>query len=711
MDDLEPFKQTFFQECDELLADLEAQLMALEEDAADAEALHAAFRAIHSIKGGAAMFGFSRLVSFAHTVESVLDLMRAGRAAPTAGLIAATVRAGDVLAELVQAASGAIQLEEGYETQAAEQLAAAAGIETQGEAYVRKLGNGPRRGGTPQGANHQSRRVYSIAFRPKKDMLRRANEPLAIVRNLKELGTLTTTADLSGLPPFADLVPTDSYLAWTFGLETSADPAAIKKVFEFVEGNCELSITPVDGRDDSDESAASAPDAAPSESAAAEKTPCDAALPSEPAQDAPSMAESKFGRPPTAPSQRISSIRVDLDSVDRLVNLVGEIAIAQAMVLQQIDQTLIHANPQLFRDLSQLVQHTRNLQDSVMAIRAQAVRSIFARMPRVVRELAAHIGKKISIEMSGESTEIDKTIIEELSDPLVHIIRNAVDHGIEPVEERVAKGKPAHGTIRMSAAQRGSRIVIEVSDDGRGIDRDKVRRAAIQKNLITADAQLTDEETDNLIFLPGLSTAETISNISGRGVGMDVVYRNLQKLGGRVTVRSEPGCGATTILTLPLTLAVLDGMIVRTGRESYVIPLGTIVECLTISKQQVKVIPSSGEVLNVRGTHVKLVHLARVFDIADAGGAPQLLVILVEVENGGTIGLVVDEIVGQQQVVIKSVRENFGHVAGIAGATILSDGAVALILDVSAIVELSAPSESGRLHRPTLHADIGKQVA
>jgi two-component system chemotaxis sensor kinase CheA len=386
----------------------------------------------------------------------------------------------------------------------------------------------------------------------------------------------------------------------------------------------------------------------------------------------------------------VSTIRVDVGRIDRLVNLAGEIAISQALVAQQIDQALFNANPRLFQELSQLLIHTQNLQDSVMAVRAQPIGTIFDRMPRLVRELSEQTNKKMILRISGENTEIDKTMIEQLSDPIMHMIRNAADHGIESAEERKGAGKPVDGVIKLSAEQRGSRIVIEISDDGRGIDREKVRQKAIAKNLLPRDAVLSTEDMDNLIFLPGLSTADTVSNISGRGVGMDVVRRNILKLGGRVNLRSEPGKGSAVVLTLPLTLAVVEGMIVRSGVDSYVIPIASIVECRADWQKNVGSVPGSGEVLKVRGGYVSLIHLSGVFKSGVPRELEQTVAIITEIEGGDQVALVVDEIVGQQQVVIKSITDNLEAIAGIAGATILGDGRVALILDASEIAQLSA---------------------
>jgi two-component system chemotaxis sensor kinase CheA len=367
---------------------------------------------------------------------------------------------------------------------------------------------------------------------------------------------------------------------------------------------------------------------------------------------------------------------------------VGELVISQSMLAEQLSVLPTDKFPTLSRSIEELTQHARNLQDGVMAVRTQPVKSVFARMPRMVRDLAVETGKNVRLLISGETTEVDKTVVEQLFDPLIHMIRNAVDHGIESPDERSANGKPAQGTVRLSAVHVGGRIVIQVTDDGRGIDRVRVRARAVERGLLDADAVLTEEQLDNLIFLPGLSTAETVSDISGRGVGMDVVRRNVERLGGRVLIRSVAGRGSTFYLSLPLTLAVLDGMVIGVGRETYVVPLTVILESLRPQARDVHRLVGGGDVLYVRGEYVPLVYLGRAFSVPDATREPwEGLVMLVDADAGGKIGVVVDEIVGQQQVVIKSVESNYRALPGIAGATILGNGRVALILDVAGLAE------------------------
>lgn len=381
----------------------------------------------------------------------------------------------------------------------------------------------------------------------------------------------------------------------------------------------------------------------------------------------------------------VQSIRVDLDKVDRVVNMVGELVITQSMLTQQMDETLRARYTELVRGLEVLAQTTRGLQDSVMAIRAQPVKSVFSRMPRLVRELATKTGKKIKLETIGENTEIDKTVIEQLSDPLTHMIRNSADHGIETPDKRAGRGKNETGTIRLSAEQAGGNILIIVEDDGGGINRERVLQVARDKGIVAADVQPTDEQIDQLIFAPGFSTASEVSDISGRGVGMDVVLSNIKKIGGSVHVRSWTGKGCRMTLRLPLTLAVLDVMLVKVGESPYVVPLSSIVETIQCSRASFERVPSGGQVLQVRGEYVQVIDLARRFEMVTETDPENRFVVLCEAEGSAKVALIVDDIIGQQQVVIKSLEENFERVDGIAGGTILGDGNVALIVDVQGL--------------------------
>ena len=369
------------------------------------------------------------------------------------------------------------------------------------------------------------------------------------------------------------------------------------------------------------------------------------------------------------------------------MNLVGELVITQAMLSQRVFECNQTRNASVSAGLNELEHLLRELQESVMAIRTQPVKSVFQRMPRLVRELAAQTNKQVRLVLEGEGTEVDKTVIERLGEPLTHMIRNAIDHGLESTEDRLAAGKPAEGTVTLSAEHRGGRIIIEVGDDGRGIDRVRVREKAVQKGLISAGANLSDEEIDNLIFLPGFSTANQVSNISGRGVGLDVVRRNIVDLGGRVVIGSTVGKGSRFCLTLPLTLAVLDGMVVSVGDQTFVVPLSHIVESLLPKAADIKPFGVNKTLLNVRGAYVPLVRVGELLGVTGGQTDPAAgVVILVENEGIGRTALMVDAIVGQRQVVIKSFETNFRHIVGIAAATILGDGRVALILDIDGLI-------------------------
>lgn len=629
------FKTSFFQECDELLLEVEQNIAGLRRG--DAEALNALFRTVHTVKGGAGMFAFNRLVGFAHLLENVLDRLRDGSLEPNDSVVDGVLKSCDVLADLVQDAKRVVSLPDAHEAAMSEQLERLAGTlveETTGAAQQPSLQSS-----------------FVIRFVPEPGLFKRGCEPQLIFRELADLGTVKVVADVSRLPVFDDLDPFACHLGWTIGLKTSEPIERVRSVFEFVEGSSAVEVMP-------DRRKAERPT---QRLAAAEGL--------------------------TA-VQAMSSIRVDLERIDKLVNQVGEIAIVQSMLDQHADDDLHVTHPQLDQAVRQLSQLIQGLQDSVMAIRAVPVGSVFARMTRLVRDLSAATGKQVMLNCSGEETEIDKTVIEQLGDPLLHMIRNAIDHGIERPDEREAAGKHATGRIDLTARQRGGQIVIEVIDDGRGLDHKKIRRKAIEKGLIAEAAILTEEEAINLVFQPGFSTAESISDISGRGVGMDVVKRNIQKLGGRVTIRSEAGQGSRVMIALPLTLAILSGMIVRSGSGFYVFPLSNIVECMHAKPGQIKRLPDLGEMFNFRESYVPLIRLGAVFNTASSAVGDEPLIIVVDDEDGNTIGVAVDEIAGQQQVVIKSLRDNLDDVYGISGATILGDGTVALILILSDLLTL-----------------------
>ncbi len=497
-------------------------------------------------------------------------------------------------------------------------------------------------------------------------------------------------ASIDPVPPLHDFDVLHPLIAWNITLDTAAYSDEIKAIFEFVDGDCDLLIEEVnlDGalRSAANEDGVSSASTNPSHSSVAPL-----------GTDVGEVPVARTARTGAALPKEASttSIRVDLEKVDRVVDMVGEIVITQAVLAQQIDERMRDSNPEIMRCVELLAQQTRVLQDSIMSMRAQPVRFVFARMARLIRELATQLGKKARLEMSGEATEIDKTVIEQLSDPLVHMIRNSLDHGIETPERRRALGKPEEAVIRLSAAQVGGRIVIRVADDGAGIDRERVRRKAIARGLLAADSNLHETDIDQLIFAPGFTTSDVVTDTSGRGVGMDVVRQNIEKLGGRVGVANEPGQGVVMTMILPLTLAVLDVMLVRSGGTPYVVPLASVIESMQAQGAATSDLPSGSRVLRVRQNYVRLFDLAAMFGASRVpnGDAPDGFIVLCETDGGRRAAIVVDEILGQQQVVIKSIEANFARVEGIAGGTILGDGSVALILDVAGL-ELMAERRS-----------------
>ena len=719
-------QQIFFLECDEGLAAMESNFLLCRDGQHDDETINTIFRAIHSIKGGAGAFGHEALREFSHHYETVLDKLRNNELALTPTLLDTCLAAFDMLSDHVAASKG----ERGTPNDAAvlARLAAAGGEAAESEPEAPAAAE-PEATPTPTAADFDPfadeepielgdlmailgdeeapATPWTVRYKPDARAFDHGGEPLLLLRELQRLGGTAIAADLSTLPALDAINPEESYLGWTFSVPGSVGESEIRDIFEFSSGACELEIS----GSGSPEPGASAPAAIETTAAVVEAPPPPAPIVAAPAAAAPAPAkvepvapaalapvapkpEAK-APPPAAPiattaapavaagaAAAVQTIRVDLDKLDRLVNLVGELVITQAMLAQRLSLDNLAGISEL-TDLDHL---TRELQDSAMSIRAQPMKTVFSRVPRIIRELESDTGKRVRLEVEGEMTEVDKTVVERIGEPLTHMIRNAVDHGLETPDERVAAGKPAEGVVRLAAEHRSGRIVISIADDGRGIDRERVRQKAIEKGLISADAQLSEEETDNLIFAPGFSTAATLSSISGRGVGMDVVRKNVQALGGRIGIVSKLGSGSTFSLSLPLTLAVLDGMIVRVGDQTFVIPLSHIVESLRPQGDEVKRLGVNGAVLDVRGSYVPIHRVGEQLAIPGAVADPTKAVLIVVESDHGQAVLMVDTILDQRQVVVKSLEANYAAVHGLAGATILGDGRVALILDVDALV-------------------------
>jgi two-component system chemotaxis sensor kinase CheA len=718
MDPLESIRETFFQECEEQLAELESGLLAMEAGDTDPETINAVFRAVHSIKGGAGAFSLEALIRFAHVFETALDEMRSGRLAPAPDVLKTMLRAADVLADLVRAARDGGHVDEALCAGLSDELKAlgtqgagddddAGGEEDWGDFEFKPLAfDGPPGAPARTGA-------WRVRFKPRADLYAKANEAAILLRELTRLGEARIEVDATDLPALDALDPEAAHLAWTITLDGAADEGSIRDVFEFVDGDCELEIIRelAEGGEESETSAPAigggeddlaallarvqAPAVIVAATELAEPAPAPAAA-SPPANDAPPADAAGQHRK----AESGATIRVDLERVDRLIDLVGELVINQAMLSQRVMEAGLARASAVAMGLDELEQLTREIQDSVMAIRAQPVKSVFQRMPRLVREVGALTGKPVRLVTEGEGTEVDKTVIERLADPLTHMIRNAIDHGLESPERRAEAGKPAEGQVRLAAAHRSGRIVIEVSDDGGGINRERVKSIAVERGLIAADAQLSDEETDNLIFMPGFSTASEVSDISGRGVGMDVVKRSIQALGGRINISSRPGKGSTFTMSLPLTLAVLDGMVVDVAGQTLVAPITAIVETLLPKAGEVNSLGGNARVIAIRGGYVPLIDVGLALSYRDQPlPAGQGVALLIEGEGGARAALLVDAIQGQRQVVIKSLEANYRQVPGVAAATILGDGRVALILDIDTIVAVSRGADTHRAEK------------
>ncbi|MEQ1714582.1 MAG: chemotaxis protein CheA [Hyphomicrobium sp.] len=710
MDPMAAIRQTFFQECEEQLAETESGLLAMSEGHTDSETVNAVFRAVHSIKGGAGAFKLHKLVEFAHTFETALDHMRSGQLHPGADVLKVMLRAAGILTDLVEAARDGKEVDDSGHAGVADDIRSLTEhVEADDDDIIDFQPALIEIGAEPLPADPR-KKSFSIDFRPSAALYHHANEPILILRELGRLGEMQIKCDTSDIPLLDALDPSQSYLSWKIDLAAESDRAAVTEVFEFVQDEAAISIDcesePLVSDSDVAALIARANDGAAPEVVSDEAGET-AVLPSGDiasgfgagiikqltGEPAPQGAIHEAAQSTVATSSGTTAqatIRVEFDRVDRLINLVGELVINQAMLSQRVVEADIAGAGSILMGLDELEQLTREIQESVMAIRAQPVKPLFQRMSRIVRDVGDATGKQVRLKTEGDATEVDKTVVERLAEPLTHMIRNAVDHGIETPEVREAAGKPAEGVVKLTAAHRAGRIVIEISDDGAGINRAKVRESAIAKKLISADATLTDSEIDNLLFLPGFSTASTVSNISGRGVGMDVVKRSIQALGGRIGISSRPGLGSAFSLSLPLTLAVLDGMVVSVNQQTFVVPLTAIVETLKPKASEVHALGPDGRVMAIRNIFVPLIDVGKELGFRSTFADPgNCVAILVEAEDGGRCALLVDGIQDQRQVVIKSLEANYRSIPGIAAATILGDGRVALILDVNGIVTAS----------------------
>ena len=714
-DPMAEIKASFFIECEELLEALQDGLQTLEDGGGDDETINVVFRAVHSIKGGAGAFGLEALVRFAHRFETVLDEVRAGRLDIDAEALKVFFLCGDHLSDLVRVSRDDAPIPSAQSDALSAQLDAMLGdapqdtpqddpidFQPMGLSFDLDLDDEP-----------DAPPVYQITFTPSAELFESGNEPFHLFRALEELGPCQFNCDSTRLTDPPDFEPEQSYLSWKIDLASTCSRAEIEATFEFVEGLCSLDIVPSGQEPPGDLLLDSAlPDlpapkpltdkpvaeiTAPSADLTPDMPETVADLPSPPPSAAPAARPDPAK--PAATSGPKSVVRVDLDRIERLVNLVGELVINQAMLSQSLEQSGLSPHSDAMSGLEEFQRLTRDIQDSVMMIRAQPVKSLFQRMSRIVREASSAVGKDVRLITEGEATEVDKTVIERLADPLTHMIRNAVDHGLETPQDRAAAGKPAQGQVHLKAAHRSGRVIIEVSDDGAGINRPKVLQIAIDKGLVPAEASLSDSEIDNLLFLPGFSTASVVSDLSGRGVGMDVVRNSIQTLGGRISISSTPGQGTVFSISLPLTLAVLDGMVVQVADETLVLPLNVVIETLALNASDIEMVRPGVQVVRVRSGFVPLFDLGKELGyrapLQDYDGS---VVLLIAHEDGSRAALVIDSIQDQRQVVIKGLDASFYRAPGIAAATILGDGQIALIIDTADIIS-NASAESAA---PTL---------
>ena len=708
--DMSQFYQVFFDESGEHLAEMERLLLEMDVSTPDMEGMNAIFRAAHSIKGGSGTFGFADMTDVTHVLENLLDRLRKGEMAPRAKMIDVFLEATDVLkAQLAGHISGTPSDPESAHA-VCEKLRALTADQVPASPFVAPQTPAP----TPAAAQSAAT-TFEIVFRPGKSFLKRKSSSQELITELSRLGSLQILAqpeieadkktgkgkknkraakDKKSKRP-------DNPVEWHFRLTTEATLDALDDIFAFIAEPGEVDIRRIDAKPTSEDEdlgygffsdlappspqqedpgygffEPASPPAAESESASVAPTP-------------PVMVERRANPAAAAPAAlaESSSIRVGVEKVDQLINLVGELVITQAMLAQtasSVDPILYEA---LISGMAQLERNTRDLQESVMSIRMMPISFVFNRFPRVVRDLAAKLDKQVDLVTIGETTELDKGLIEKIADPLTHLVRNSLDHGIESPETRIAAGKPTKGTITLSASHQGGSIMIEVSDDGAGLNRERILSKAVERGL-NASESMSDADVWLLIFEPGFSTAEIVTDVSGRGVGMDVVKRNIAEMGGQVSIESITGKSSKIIIRLPLTLAILDGMSVSLGGNTYVIPLNLIVETMQPRPEDLKSVTGQGRMVQVRGEYLPIIALHALFNMPTEITDPcQGVLVLIEAQ-GKKAALFVDTLVGQQQVVIKSLETNFRRINGVSGATIMGDGTVALIIDVPTIIKL-----------------------
>ncbi|MGV8952529.1 MAG: chemotaxis protein CheA [Cypionkella sp.] len=711
-------RDMFFEESEELLEALSEGLGLMEAGQQDDETVNAVFRAVHSIKGGAGAFKLDKLVAFAHRFETVLDEVRAHRMALDPEVMRTLQRSADHLVDLVEDArtgNESVSPQTPEFLEALDACLANAGTEVAEEVDL-AVAYAPMTIdlGDFSLSEEPETQNFQIRFRPHGTLYANGHDPALFIEALGEIGKAEVTIDLTGLPELEAYDPGHPCLIWDIRLETAMPQDIVVDVFEFVEGLCDLEVMALEaGLASTPPVEAMAPDigvdpleASPPTAKPVLPVPSEA-QPSLKAPVAESQAETAAQGDKSGPKP---TLRVELDRVDRLINAVGELIINQSMIAQRLDDLRLATDADVVTHVEDYRLLARDLQEAVMAIRAQPVKPLFQRLSRIVRDAADATGKTVRLVTVGESVEVDKTVVERLTDPLTHMIRNAVDHGLERPDARVEAGKDPCGTIRLSAAHRSGSVIITIRDDGAGLNRPRILEIARSKGLVSEQAELSEAEIDALLFLPGFSTASTISNLSGRGVGLDVVRNSVMALGGRVSISSIPGQGTEFTISLPLTLAVLDGMVVSVAGQVMVIPITTILETIRPNPGDLHPMANGDRLFAIRGKFIPIVDIAEGLGFVAPPGHPEAAtLLLVETENQGECALIVDRVFDQRQVVIKGLDTNYGAVPGVSAATVLGDGQIALILDPEAIASKKLPRARDLQFSPRMNE--GKSLA
>jgi len=689
--DLTQFIPSFLEESFEGLELMESSLLNLEQG--DDETINSIFRAAHSIKGGAGTFGFDNVTEFTHLVETLLDEMRDGRRSIEQADVELLLKSVDCMRLLLEAIRDEVECEQDKIIETSKLLAIALdGNSSENsqttDSTAESSEESQAESNTGNNDNAEGSNSWQIEFIPEHHLVQTGNDPLLLFNALSDLGEVSIKANCKDVPALNDIDSEELYITWQLTLTSNASENDIREIFEWVEDECQLNIT----KEQTEQTAP--PVEGPKSESIAEPLAESNLSPTDNTSENPTPTPSENDsiikdKSVTKTKPDVGSIRVGVDKVDSLINLVGELVITQSMLSELGNDFDLTKIERLTSGLEQLLQNTKELQESVMRIRMLPISFAFNRFPRLVHDLSKKTGKDIELILKGEQTELDKTVMEQIGDPLVHLVRNAVDHGIEPSEVRIANGKSEKGTITLDAYHQGGNIVIEINDDGGGIDRKAVFDKALEKGIVDANSTLSDSQVFDLIFEPGFSTAKELSDISGRGVGMDVVKKNIQSLGGRIQVESEPGKGSTFKVNLPLTLAILDGQLVKVGSEVYIIPLITIVESLQTQSDLINRVSGDMVLYRLREDNVPVIPIYQLFNIASDNEKIENALLVVVEADGQKVGLLVDDLLAQQQVVIKSLNDNYQQVEGISGATILGDGSVAMILDIPGMIQMA----------------------